>query len=104
MNRTKELTIPQGRGDSLLPCDHMDCTLQAPVFMGILQARILEWVAMPSSRELPDPGIESTSPVVPALQVNSLPLSHQGSPRSYIKCPYSIHLFKLKRSPFKERY
>ena len=23
---------------------------QAPLFMGILQARILEWVAMPSSR------------------------------------------------------
>ena len=25
--------------------------LQAPLSMGILQARILEWVAMPSSRE-----------------------------------------------------
>ena len=29
-------------------CDTMD--LQAPLSMGILQARILEWVAMPSSR------------------------------------------------------
>ena len=28
----------------------MDCSLQAPLSMGILQARILEWVAMPSSR------------------------------------------------------
>ena len=25
-------------------------TCQTPLFMGILQARILEWVAMPSSR------------------------------------------------------
>ena len=28
---------------------------------GILQARILQWVAMPSSRGLPDPGIKLTS-------------------------------------------
>ena len=28
---------------------------------GILQARILEWVAMPSSRDLPDPGIKNMS-------------------------------------------
>ena len=31
-------------------CDTMDCSLQAPMSMGVLQARILEWVAMPSSR------------------------------------------------------
>jgi len=40
---------------------------------GILQARILEWVAIPFSRDLPDPGIK---PVSPALQVDSLLLSH----------------------------
>ena len=31
-------------------CDPMDCSHQAPLSMGLLQARILEWVAMPSSR------------------------------------------------------
>ena len=31
-------------------CDPTDYTCQAPLSMGILQARILEWVAMPSSR------------------------------------------------------
>ena len=31
-------------------CDHMDCSSQASLSMGILQARILEWVAMPFSR------------------------------------------------------
>ena len=30
--------------------DPMDCAHQAPLSMGILQARTLEWVAMPSSR------------------------------------------------------
>ena len=50
---------------------------QDPLSMGILQARIVEWVAIPSSRDLPDPGIKPRSP---ALQEDSLPLSHQGSP------------------------
>jgi len=30
--------------------------------------------------DLPNPGIEPTSPVAPALQADSLLLSHQGSP------------------------
>ena len=34
-------------------CDPTDCVAyQAPLSMGILQARILEWVALPSSREI----------------------------------------------------
>ena len=33
----------------------------------ILQARIMEWVAMPSSRGSPDPGIESTSLMSPEM-------------------------------------
>ena len=39
----------------------------------IFQARILEWVAMPSSRDLPNPEIKPASPVAPALQADSLP-------------------------------
>jgi len=38
--------------------------------MGILQARILEWVACFSPRDLPNPGIESWSP---ALRADALP-------------------------------
>ena len=41
---------------------------------GILQARILEWVAMSSSRGSSQPRIEPKSP---ALEADSLPLSHQ---------------------------
>ena len=46
---------------------------------GILQARILEWVAFPFSRDLPNPGIEPRSPT---LQVVSLPVEPQGEPKN----------------------
>ena len=48
---------------------------QAPLSMGIPQARILEWVAMPSSRGSSQPGIEPGSP---ALQADSLPAELPG--------------------------
>ena len=51
-------------------CDPTDCSPPGFSVHGILQARILEWVAMPSSGDLPGPEIESRSP---ALQVDSLP-------------------------------
>ena len=47
----------------------------APLSMGILQARMLEWVATPSSGDLPNPGIK---PMSPALQVDSLPFEPRG--------------------------
>ena len=50
---------------------------QAPLSVGILQASILEWVAIPSSRDLPNPGIEPRSS---ALQVDSLPFEPPGKP------------------------
>ena len=46
---------------------------------GILQARILEWVAMPSPPgDLPNPGIELGSP---ALHTDSLPSEPSGKPQ-----------------------
>jgi len=36
-------------------CDTIDCTHQAPLSMGVFQARKLEWVAMPSSRGYTQP-------------------------------------------------
>ena len=56
---------------------------------GILQARILEWVAMPSSGDLPDPGVESVSPVTPGLQEDFLPPSHYGKPPTSLLGPIS---------------
>ena len=48
----------------------MDCSLPGSSVHGILQARILKWVAFPFSREFPNPGIKPRSPT---LQVDSLP-------------------------------
>ena len=50
---------------------------QAPLVHGILQARILEWVAIPFSKDLPDPGIE---PGLLHCRQILYHLSHQGSP------------------------
>ena len=52
-------------------CDPKDYTVY-----GILQARILEWVAVHSSGDLPNPGIRLRSP---ALQADSLP-AESGKP------------------------
>ena len=38
-------------------CNPLDSTLPGSPVHGILQARILEWVAMPSPRDLPDQGL-----------------------------------------------
>ena len=48
-------------------CGPMDCSPPGSSVHGILQARILEWVAMPPADDLPDPGIEAASPVPPSL-------------------------------------
>ena len=37
-------------------CNLMDCSLPGFSFHGILQARILEWVAIPFSKETEDQG------------------------------------------------
>ena len=59
-------------------CDPMDCSPPGPSVHEILQA--LEWVDLPSSGESSQPGIKPVSPAILALQVDSLPLSHWGSP------------------------
>ena len=41
--------------------DPIDCSLPGSSVNGILQAGILEWAAMPSPGDLPDPGIEPVS-------------------------------------------
>ena len=57
---------------------------QAPLSMGFSEQEYWRGLPCPSPGDLPDPGIEPTSPATPALQVNSLPLSHQGSPSALV--------------------
>ena len=71
---------------------------QAPLSMGF--SRQEYWSRLPCSfpGDLPDPGIEPLSPMAPELQVDSLPLSHWGSPRlskSYIDSFFTFHLYML---------
>jgi len=54
----------------------MDCNPPGSSVHGISQARILEWAAISSFRDLPDPSIESKAPATLALQVYFLLLSH----------------------------
>ena len=55
-------------------CDPMDCILH-----GILQARILEWVAFPLSRGSSQP---SNRTQVSCIQADSLPAEPQGKPKN----------------------
>ena len=69
---------------------YMDCIVH-----GILQARILEWVAFPFFRDLPNPGIKPRSPT---LLVDFYQLSHQGSPRilEWVAYPFSSGSFQTR--------
>lgn len=51
-------------------CDPMDCSPPGSSH-GILQARILEWAAIPFSGDLPKPGIEPSSPVLSSFSFAS---------------------------------
>ena len=60
-------------------CDPMDCIPPGSSVHGIVQAKTLEWVAMPPPGDLPNPGIVLRSP---ALQADSLPPKPPGKPLS----------------------
>ena len=65
-------------------CDPMDYNLPGSSVHEILQARVLEWVAISFSRAFPDPGIEAAAP---ALQADSLPNELQGEPLESVLLP-----------------
>ena len=59
---------------------------QAPLSMGFSRQENWSGSPGPTLEDFHDPGIKPTSLVTPALQADSLPLSHQGSP----SCPYTV--------------
>ena len=83
-------------------CDPMDRSLPGSSVHGILQARILEWAACPSPGDLSDLGLEPMSPPAPALQADSLLLSHMVPfPFAYL---HTIVHFQTKKSVLVEYY
>ena len=80
-------------------CDPVDCSLPGSSVRGILQARILQWVAIPFSRGSFQPGIEPRSPALQADSLSSeppgqstvLPINLSSSPRpSFFLQLYSL--------------
>ena len=61
----------------LTRCNPMNCSPLGSSVPGILQARILEWIAIPSLEDLCNPGIEPRSPT---LQADSLLSEPPGKP------------------------
>ena len=53
-------------------------TRQAPLSMGFSRQEYWSSLPFPAPGDLPNPGIQPLSPVAPALQVDSLLLSHLG--------------------------
>ena len=73
-------------------CDTMDCSPPGS-FHGILQARILEWIAMPFSRG----SSQLKEPESPSLQADSLPPKPPGKPcitsrKSHLKAQFWLPL------------
>ena len=76
-------------------CDPMDCSLLGSSVHGILQARILECVTIPFSRDLPNPRIE---PVSPGLQADSLPSEPVGKPKRSILLHKLLHNYCITKA------
>ena len=75
-------------------CDPTDSSPPGSSVHAILQARILEWVAMPSSGDLSNPGIKPRSPT---MQADSLPTEPPGKLPTILElvsCPFSRGSFR----------
>ena len=64
-------------------CDPMDYPVH-----GILQARMLEWVAFPFSGDLPNPGIKPLQPGLPHCRQILYQLNHKGRWRHVGSIPW----------------
>ena len=65
----------------------MDCVAhRVPLSMGFSRQEYWSVWPFPPPGDLPNPGIEPTSPAAPALQADSLLLSHRGNPKVLLYC------------------
>ena len=69
---------------------------QAPQSMEFSRQGYWSGLPCPPPGDLPNPGIEPESPASPALQEDSLLLSHRGNPRKWILKKITKHTHKVK--------
>ena len=60
-------------------CDPWTVAHQAPLSFGFSRQEYWNELTFPTPGDLPNPGIEPASPMAPALQANSVPVSQRGS-------------------------
>ena len=87
---TRSTQLPAVSAQSLQSCltlrNPLDC--QAPLSTGFSRQEYWSELPCPNPGDFPDLGIEPTSLMPPALQVDSLPLSCWGSSRIWYMCMY----------------
>ena len=81
-------------------CNPLDCSLPGSSVYEILQAGILEWVAIPFSRESSRPKDQTGSPVLVAFLYH---LSHQGFHSYLLHIPQSTVWVKQSRKKWYQR-
>ena len=79
-------------------CNPMDCSLPGSCIHGILQARVLEWVAISFSRGLPNSG---TKPRSPTLWTDALPSEPPGKPIITESVVHKFQVTELDHRPSK---
>ena len=67
-------------------CGPIDCGPPGSSVRGVLQAGILEWVAIPFSRDLPNPGTKPSSLVSPASAGGFFTIGPSGKPHCRARC------------------
>ena len=97
MSKIKSLTYI--RACMLSRCSHVwlfetlwTIAHQAPLSKGFSRQECWSGLPSPPPGDLPHLRIEPMSPASPALQADSLPLSHQGSPLTYI-CTLTMYIY-----------
>ena len=97
--------VPQSLGCVRLFETLWTVACETPLSMGFFCQEYCSGLPLPTPGDLPSPGIEPTYSASPALQADSLPLSHRGSPNHkenirqiQIEGPSTKHLATLLRT------
>ena len=85
--------VPQSLQSCLTLCSPLGCSPPGPSVHGILQARILEWVAMPSSRGSSQPRDRTHISCVSCVVIRFFSAEPGGKPTTYHISFYSLFSF-----------